>query len=168
MTEECRVIKLVPISQLTLLEKNPRKITKEQMDKLCKSIKDDPDFLFSRPVLVNHIVDSNKMVVYAGNQRIRAAKKLNWITIPCIVEENLPEDIIKDRIVKDNVTYGEFDYDILANEYDINDLIDAGLTEKELGVVLDSMKDIAEDIESDEKEEDEPKSNMCPSCGYEY
>ncbi len=77
-----------PIKHLTLLEGNPRKITSEQMKKLCKSIEQDPQFLWNRPVLVNKtciwpalIPGSNEVLkridtytVYAGNQRVRAAK----------------------------------------------------------------------------------------------
>lgn len=120
----------IAIKDLVLLERNPRKITKEQLDKLCKSIESDPQFLFQRPVLVHKVND--KLEVYAGNQRVRAAKKLKWKTIPCSIEENLSPEIIKERIIKDNKTYGEFDFDMLANEWDTNLLLESGFTETEI------------------------------------
>ena len=120
----------IPINQLTLLERNPRKITKQQLEKLCNSIKNDPKFLFQRPVLVHQ--KEEQLEVYAGNQRVRAAKKLGWKTIPCSIEKDLTDEIIKERIIKDNKTYGEFDFDILANEWDTDLLLDAGFSADEL------------------------------------
>lgn len=153
------MIKHIPIKDLTLLEKNPRKITKEQFDKLVKSLQDDPDFFDLRPCLVNHIVDTNKMVVYAGNQRIQAAKKLKWKNVPCIVEDNIDEAVMMQRIIKDNAHYGFFDWEILANEYDIDDLLDAGLTPE-------SMDLLTKEIESEENEEKPKKEKLCPNCGH--
>lgn len=134
----------VPIKDLTLLERNPRKITKDQMEKLCKSIKSDPDFLYNRPVLVND--KEGKLTVYAGNQRVRAAQKLKWKEIPCIIEKNISEEIIKERIIKDNKTYGEFDFDILANEWDTDLLLDAGFSADELiGANIEDLGSTEED-----------------------
>lgn len=127
-----------PIKNLTLLERNPRKITKDQMDKLCKSITDDPAFLQNRPVLVNHT--DGKHIVYAGNQRVRAAKILKMKDIPCIVENDLDPELVRQRVIKDNKTYGEFDFDILANEWDMDLLLDAGFgTEELLGASIEDL-----------------------------
>lgn len=123
-------IEQIPIKNLSLLENNPRRISKEQMQKLVESLKNDPDFLLKRPVLVNKIDD--KLQVYAGNQRIRAAKKLKWKTIACIVDKDVPKNVMKSRIIKDNQTFGEFDFDILANEWNPEDLVEWGFTEDEL------------------------------------
>lgn len=143
------------INQLSLLENNPRRISKEQMVKLEKSIADDPDFLWKRPILINKVND--KYIVYAGNQRVRAAKKLKWKEIPCIIDENLSEEIMKDRIIKDNRTYGEFDFEILANEYDIEKLLNAGFTPEELHIDI-------EDLGS--TEEDKKEELKCELCGH--
>jgi len=140
------VIQEIPLKKLTLLEKNPRKITKEQLEKLCKSLKDDPEFLKKRPILVNLVNDVYH--VYAGNQRVQAAKKIGWKTIPCDVDENLDESLIKSRVIKDNRTYGEFDFDILANEYDFDDLIEYGFSPEEL-----LGKEIEEILNEDEDED---------------
>ena len=127
----------IKISDLTLLEKNPRKITAEAMEKLVKSLQDDPGFFDRRPCLVNDT--KGVLTVYAGNQRIRAAKKLKWKDVPCIVDKDLDEEIMKDRIVKDNKTYGEFDFDMLANEFDIEKLLDAGFTPEELHIDIEDL-----------------------------
>lgn len=151
---------LVKISKLTLLENNPRKINKEQFAKLCKSLQDDPDFFSNRPCLV-HLVE-DKYSVYAGNQRVQAAKKLGWKEVPCIIETGLSQEVIKERIIKDNKHYGEFDFDILANEFDIETLLDAGFYENELIGNVD-----VEEIEYEEKEEKKPTCKLCPQCGFD-
>ena len=155
------MIQEIDIKELTLLERNPRRIKAEQMEKLIESLKTDPDYLKRRPVLVNRVNDV--LTVYAGNQRVKAAKKLKWKTIPCIIDDDLDEKTLKERIVKDNKTYGEFDYDALANEFDVNMLLEAGFTFDDLH--LDAMKS-ALDIHEEPKEEKEKHQKECPNCGY--
>ena len=105
------MLEFIEISKLTLLENNPRRITKEQFDKLMKSLKEDPKFFELRPCLVNKTGET--LTVYAGNQRLRAAMKLKWTQIPCIVEEDLSKARMDGRVLRDNLHYGEFDHDIL-------------------------------------------------------
>lgn len=160
---------LIKISRLKLHEHNPRRITKEQMDKLCRSIENDPKFLECRPVLVNVVqvyhegpsesLSCSKEVlhVYAGNQRVRAAKKLGMKEIPCIVEYDLDEDTVKRRLITDNANYGSWDDDILANEYEVQMLLECGFTEKELlGITTKEEKDSTEKTKS---------MKECPNCG---
>ncbi len=149
-------IEYVLIKKLKLLEKNPRKITKEQMEKLCKSLTDDKEFFDLRPCLVNG--RDGILEVYAGNQRVRAAKKLGWSEVPCIIEENIPVDIVTERIIKDNKTYGEFDFDILANEFDVDVLLAAGFSAKDLQISVDGLAD-------DELEAESDHTQKCPECG---
>jgi len=159
-----RQFEQVDIKKLTLLENNPRKISKEQMNKLIVSLETDPDFLHARPILINKLPDG-KMIVYAGNQRVQAAKKLKWKSIPCIVEDDLKEEVMNRRIILDNKSFGEFDYDILANEFEIDMLLECGLELKDLG----SFNDVVEQISPDSKaKDDKKKSHECPSCGYMF
>lgn len=163
-------IELIPISKLKLLERNPRTITKEQMEKLCKSIQDDPEFLNARPILVNKTsepldIDPNpsakrndKYTVYAGNQRVRAAKKLKMKEIPCIVENDLCPEIMKKRTILDNSSYGTWDWDELANSYDIEMLSDCGLN---IESILGDISNISDDERAEEKEE----KKVCDKCG---
>ena len=156
MIEELYVMSLI------LLENNPRRISRHQMDKLKKSLLVDPDFLKHRPCLVN--LKDGKYHVYAGNQRVRAAQELGWKKIPCVVDKNLPEDVMKARIIKDNKTYGEFDFDILANEWEAEDLLDFGFTEDDLVPFskIDEEDDTKEEAQNDEKE-----PNLCDKCKKE-
>src|SRR6185312_6189048 len=93
-----------------------------------------------RPCLVSK--RDGILTVYAGNQRVRAAKKLKLKEIPCIVEEFLTDEMIKERTIKDNKTYGEFDFDILANNYDIEMLVGCGFAAEEL---LGDLSNISDD-----------------------
>ncbi len=156
-------IENILISKLKLLENNPRKITKEQFAKLCKSLEKDPDFFWQRPCLVNKSEYGDTLTVYAGNQRVRAAKKLKWKEVPCIIEFDLPQDIINERIIRDNKTYGEFDFDILANEWDVGLLLDAGFTPSELAIAP-----ITEIEDGEEDNEKNKKKSTCPSCGHQF
>lgn len=159
-------IENIPISNLTLLENNPRRISKSQMEKLCKSIKEDPDFLQKRPVLVNCVTvkdneDGQIFHVYAGNQRVRAAKKLRIKEIPCIVDYELPEELVRKRAILDNKTFGEFDYDMLANEWEIDLLLECGFKLEELVGSLD------DDEEETKESSSKTKEKTCPHCGGE-
>lgn len=156
-----RAITKLSIKNLTLLDDNPRTITRDEMLSLCKSIQDDSDFLELRPILVNSV--EGKLTVYAGNQRVRAAKKLGMKEIPCIVEENLQSSTMRQRLLKDNRSWGEFDWDILGNSWEVSELFDAGFTDRELHLDSFDIKDVI----SEEKEEKKNKEKLCPHCGKE-
>ena len=154
------MIEEIKIKKLKLLEKNPRRISKGQMIKLQESLIQDPDFLNSRPVLVNRVDGIN--IVYGGNQRVRAAKALGWEAITCSVSENLDESRMKSRVIKDNQTFGEFDFEILANEWDLDILIESGMTQEMLQVDAEIIKDL------EKEEEKEKKMTVCPVCSHEF
>jgi len=148
-------IVFIPIKTLKLNDKNPRKIDKIQFEKLCLNILNDPKFFEMRPCLVN-VIDGEH-IVYAGNQRLRAAKKLGMDEVPCIVEENVSEELLRKRIVLDNLHQGEHDFDMLSSLYDACELLEFGFTEKELHL------DILESLENNEGEEEKPCK--CETCG---
>lgn len=153
-------IQYIPISNLILLENNPRIITKDQFSKLCKSLETDPDFFDRRPCLVNR--EGEEFTVYAGNQRVRAAKKLGWKEVPCIIDVCLDEKVMQKRIVADNLHNGNWDFDILGNEFDIDILLLAGFTEN----MLDGAFDPIENIEGEIPEKKSKKQKECPECGH--
>lgn len=155
-------IEEIEIKKLKMLENNPRKISNEQLANLCKSIESDPHFLYLRPILANHNTRTGEYIVYAGNQRVRAAKRLKMKTIPCIVEIDIPEEKMKERTIKDNKTYGEFDFDMLANEWDTDLLFNSGFEAKDLAFYQENI------INMEEDEEKPKKTTICPSCGHEF
>ena len=112
----------VKISEIKPNPNNPRIIKDEKFKKLVKSIQDFPEMLELRPI----VVDDN-MVVLGGNMRLKALKELKIKEVPIIKANELTEDQKKEFIIKDNVWYGEWDWDMLANEWNTDELKDWGL-----------------------------------------
>src|SRR5690606_34392656 len=119
------MLQQIPVNKLKANERNPRRIQKEAFEKLIANIEKDPEFLSCRPLLA--YPEGDKYIVYAGNQRLQALKKLKWKEAPVIVTEGVDEAKIKSRVLLVNHTYGEFDYDMIANEYDLKELAELGL-----------------------------------------
>lgn len=104
--------------QLQGLPKNPRIIRDDKFDKLKQSIQDDPEMLNLRELLVFPIPGTDHFIVIGGNMRLAALKELGEKEAPCkILPEDTPEDKLQRIAIKDNNGYGEWDYDLLANEW---------------------------------------------------
>jgi len=115
------MIKKVKITEVIANPNNPRLIKDDKFKKLVKSIQDFPDMLNVRPIVVN-----KDMVVLGGNMRLKAIKEAGIKEINVdIVDWN--EQQQKEFIVKDNVGYGEWDWNDLANNWDSEELTDWGL-----------------------------------------
>jgi hypothetical protein len=102
--------------------KNPRIIKDDKFKKLVKSIQEFPQMLELRPI----VVDSN-MVVLGGNMRLKACIAAGLKEVPIIVADQLTDAQKGEFIIKDNVGFGEWDWDLLANEWDVETLQDWGL-----------------------------------------
>jgi len=101
---------------------NPRIIKDDKFKKLVASIKEFPQMLSLRPIVVN-----DDMIVLGGNMRLKACKEAGLKEIPVIKASDLNEEQQKAFIIKDNVGYGEWDWDMLANEWDAEELVEWGL-----------------------------------------
>jgi DNA modification methylase len=112
----------VKISEVKSNPNNPRQIKDDKFAKLVKSIKDFPEMLDIRPIVVNA-----DMVVLGGNMRFKACKEAGLKEVPIIVAENLTDEQQKEFIIKDNVSGGEWDWDMLANEWEVEQLDAWGL-----------------------------------------
>jgi ParB-like chromosome segregation protein Spo0J len=128
---------------------NPRIIKDHKFKQLVKSIQDFPQMLELRPI----VIDENNMVL-GGNMRLKACLETGLTDVPVIHANNLSEAQKKEFIVKDNVGYGEWEWDALANEWNIEDLDNWGLD-----IPAFANNDI-----------DQPKDNAvggttCPNCG---
>lgn len=112
--------------QIDGLPANPRVIRDEKFQKLVKSIQDDPEMLELRELIV---VPSGKIfVVIAGNMRLRAMESLGYKEAPCkVLDADTPVEKLKAYTIKDNVGFGEHDWEQLANEWDAGELSDWGL-----------------------------------------
>ena len=116
------MIQNVPINTVKANPNNPRIIKDDKFAKLVKSINEFPQMLNLRPIVVN-----DNMVVLGGNMRLKACKEAGLKEIPIIKASELTEQQQKEFIVKDNVGYGEWDWNDLANNWDEQELIDWGL-----------------------------------------
>ena len=111
---------LANTGELVWLPRNPRQWKQDDIDKTSRSIAEDPDFLEDRPVLAVPS-DDGKFVVFAGNLRLTAAKSISLASIPVVVytpETEADRETIKRRALKDNGSFGDWDWDILANEWE--------------------------------------------------
>jgi ParB-like chromosome segregation protein Spo0J len=116
MIEEVNIKLIIPNPS------NPRIIKDTKFAKLVKSIKDFPEMLALRPIVVDEY-----MIVLGGNMRLKACIEAGLKRVPVIKASMLTADQQKEFIIKDNVGYGEWDWDILANQWDEHLLNDWGL-----------------------------------------
>ena len=148
------------IIDLCQLENNPRTITKENMDILVKSIQDNPDYFEARPIICSD--RTGKLVILAGNQRARAAQIAGLEEVPVIILHGLSEEKEREIIIRDNAELGEWDMDILANEWNVEDLQD--------WIGKDFMQKInwadVDELTDETYEEPEHDMLVCPKCGH--
>jgi hypothetical protein len=128
-------MELVKISKVIPNENNPRFIKDNKFKKLVQSIKDFPEMLKLRPIVVN-----KDMVVLGGNMRLKACAEAGLKEVYILKADNLTEQQEREFIVKDNVGFGEWDWDILANEWDTDLLEDWGL-ELNIDNAIDELDD---------------------------
>jgi len=127
---------------------NPRLIKDHKFKQLVKSIQDFPQMLELRPI----VIDENNMVL-GGNMRLKACIEAGMTDVPVIHANNLSEAQKKEFIVKDNVGYGEWEWDALANEWNIEDLDNWGL----------DIPAFTNDIE--QSKDNAIGGATCPNCG---
>lgn len=111
----------VKISEVKLNPNNPRIIKDDKFKKLVQSIKDFPEMLNIRPIVVNQ-----DMIILGGNMRYKACKEAGLKEIPIIVTD-LSEDKQREFLIKDNTSGGEWDWEVLANEWNSEELEAWGL-----------------------------------------
>ena len=111
----------LPIGKIKANPNNPRTIKDDKFFKLVQSLKDLPEMAKVRPVVVNQ-----DMVVLGGNMRLKAMKEAGWKDVPVEIVD-WDEDKQRQFIIKDNVGFGEWDWEMLANEWDAEQLEDWAL-----------------------------------------
>lgn len=114
--------------QLDWLPENPRSWTRTDIDRTIESLKRDPDFQEDNPIKVVPFED--KLLVFAGNLRTTGARELKWDSFEAMLYEPETEEdkaTIKRRAILDNGSFGSWDYDRLANEWDDLPLCEFGV-----------------------------------------
>lgn len=125
------MVKIIPINQLEnnigqipYINQNPRDLTEESFQKAVKSIQNFPEMMEARElVVIPHNKLLQKYIVIGGNQRLRALKHLGYTEALCKVVSWSTEQI-NEFIIKDNLSYGNWNWDLIANEWDTPQLID--------------------------------------------
>jgi hypothetical protein len=116
----------VKISAIKANSKNPRVIKDDKFKKLVKSIQDFPEMLEKRPLVCFTDVDG-KYVVLGGNMRLKAAQEVGLKELPIVLADDWTQEQRDEFLIKDNVGFGEWDWDQLANEWDAGKLDEWGL-----------------------------------------
>jgi len=137
------MIEKVKISEVKPNKDNPRIIKDDKFKKLVQSIKEFPEMLKLRPIVVN-----DDMVVLGGNMRLKACKESGLKEVHIIKASNLTEAQQREFIIKDNVGFGEWDWDSLANEWNSELLAEWGLDVWQQPVEVDySLLDDNDDLD---------------------
>lgn len=136
------IIEEVKISEVKLNPNNPRIVKDDKFEKLVKSIQDFPEMLRIRPIVVN-----NDMITLGGNMRLKAAKKAGLKKIPIIKADNLSDEQQREFIIKDNIGYGEWEYNMLQSDWNVEQLTEWGLDfkfqdEKEIEDISDEIQKV--------------------------
>lgn len=131
---------------------NPRIIKDHKFKQLVRSIKDFPEMLEKRPIVVDE-----DMIVLGGNMRLKACNEAGLKKIDVIIAEGWSEKQKKEFIIKDNVGYGEWDWDVLANEWDINSLNNWDI---DLPPMFDDEDPYTKKIDAPKYEAGEDKPNL--------
>lgn len=158
--------------QIVGIPKNPRYLKGEEHDKLKKSLKDSPELLQYKPLMV-YAAEGGKFVVICGNMRLRICQELHnegvecFDALPCFV---LNKDVsiakIKEYAIKDNVQAGNWDWDELANgDWEVDDLQDWGvdcsfLTDTEPVKEMSERKETEDDAYDEDEHEIEAKCKL--------
>lgn len=137
--------------QLNGVPRNPRLIKDDRFDALVKSLRDNPEMLELREILV--VPHGGKFVAIGGNMRLLALRELKQKTVPAkVIPAETPAETLRAYVVKDNVAFGEIDFDALANEWDVDELVAFGMELDDL-----TPNDDSDDEQStDETADDEP------------
>ena len=136
------IIQITDINEIKPNPDNPRKITTEQFNDLVRSIKQDPEILLAKPL----VIDDNCMVL-GGNQRLNACKKIGMKNVPCLNASMLTPEQREKFIAIDNTHAGEWDWVKLEQLYTPTQLVDYNIQEHK--IVVDGQK---QDIDKTEIE----------------
>lgn len=131
--------------QIEGLPVNPRQWKKGDVEKLAKSLKETPELFEARPIIV--VPQGEKFVILGGNMRYEASKLNKAKEVPAvIIPAETPIEKLKEIVIKDNGSFGEWDVDMLANEWDDLPLPDWGVN-----VAIDVEDEVAKAMEDEEK-----------------
>lgn len=128
--------------QVAGLPTNPRQIRDARFDLLKKSIQDAPEMLKLRELLV-YPIDGGKYVIIGGNMRYRACKELGYKELPCkVLDAETPVEKLREYAIKDNESFGQYDWDLVANEWDADEITNWGVELPDIDIAEDAPEDL--------------------------
>ena len=153
--------------QMYGLPKNPCWIRDARYEALKRSIEDAPEMLDLREILVYPLSDleghEDKFIIIGGNMRYRACLELGYQEVPCkVIPLETPVKKLREYVIKDNEAFGQNDWDVIANEWDVEELNEWGVETDYIAPPSDSEPDeLEEDVEQeptdlDAEEEEKP------------
>ena len=151
-------IKIVKIDDLVQNEINPRKIKRKEYEELKKSLLEFPDMKKLREIIADET-----MTILAGHQRVYALKDLGYEDVEVKIVRGLTEAQKRRFIALDNDHSGEWDYDIIANVWNPDELKEWGI--KSIKIPSLSNNSDKEDVEF---QADKNKDVECPNCGFHF
>ena len=149
--------KTVKLSEIKPNPDNPRVIKRNQLKSLQKSLNDFPEMMKLRPI----VVDENG-VILGGNMRYQALLANGATETEVETVSGLTPEQKREFIIKDNVAFGEWDWDKLANEWEASEPNDWGLEFEPPADISDFFTD------KDASKNKEPERITCPNCGHEF
>ena len=150
---ENKRLERVKIGDLEPAAYNPRRLTKKEFGQIQRSIE---KFGFVEPVVANSNPDRMNIII-GGHQRVKVAKSLGMKEVP-VFYINLSEADERELNIRLNKNTGGWDFDALANQFELPSLVDWGFAPEEFGIVEDPK-------ENQDSGPKEPKSATCPECG---
>lgn len=145
--------------QIEGLPKNPRLIKDDKFKKLVKSIEDNPEMTSLREILV--YPHNSKFVVIGGNMRLKALKELGYKEAPCkVIPEETTVEQLKAYTIKDNSGFGEWNFDVLNTEWDLQLLSDCAIDMPE----VEDESPLLEEPDAIEDDFDETSEEIEPIC----
>jgi ParB-like chromosome segregation protein Spo0J len=132
----------VKVSKIISYPNNPRRISKVDFDILKDSIFNNPEYFEARPLLLSD--RTGQLVCIGGNQRLKVARELELGEVPCYIFQGLSEEKEKEILIRDNVSNGSWNWDTIANEWEVEELAMWGL-------------DLPLDFEEEEEKPAKPK-----------
>ena len=153
---------ILKTNEIKVNPKNPRIIKDFNFKRLVQSVTDFPEMLILRPIVVN-----KDMIILGGNMRFKACIEAGIKEVPVIIANNLTPEQENEFLIKDNVSGGEWDWDILANVWNAEELVDWGL---DLPIFMDDKDIDFDNINSNEdrNSDKQSKSVTCPECLHKF
>jgi hypothetical protein len=149
-------VETVNINKVKPNPNNPRLIKNDQFRRLVKSLQEFPEMLSLREIVVDE-----DYVVLGGNMRLKALHEIKVKEVTVKIAEGLTPDQKKEFVIKDNAGFGEWDFDMLANEW-------GDLSLGDWGIDLPVMPDFSPGTEDEQGQLDEIDPIKCPKCGHSW